>query len=66
MFNMIKKVFNVLLDYVAYVILAVLGIGIFNTLYLLWFTDSGRIILSIFISISVISWSIIRLLKKRT
>lgn len=66
MFNMIKKVFNVLLDYIAYVILAVLGIGIFNALYLLWFTDSGRIILSIFISISVISWSIIRLLKKRT
>ena len=65
MFNIIKKVFNILLDYIAYVILAVLGIGIFSTLYLLWFTDSGRVIISMFIFIAVISWSIARVLKKR-
>lgn len=66
MFKIIKKVFNVLLDYVACVILAVLAIGIFNILYLVWFTDSGRIILSMFIFTAVIWWSIVRVLKKRT
>ena len=62
---MFKKLFNKLLDYVAYIVLGVLGLGIFNVLYLLWFTDEGRIMLSLFIFIASIWWAIVRVLKKR-
>lgn len=62
---MIKKLFNKLLDYVAYVILGLLGLGIFNILHLVWFTDRGRFMISAFVVIVSIIWSIIRVLRKR-
>jgi len=62
---MFKKLFNRFLDYVAYIILGVLGLGIFNTLYVLWFTETGRVLLSTFIIFISIAWAIVRVLKKR-
>ncbi len=62
---MFKKIFNIFLDYVAYIILGALGLGIFNTLYILWFTETGRVILSAFIILISIIWAIVRVLKKR-
>lgn len=62
---MFKKLISKLLDYVAYIILGVLGLGIFNTLYVLSFTETGRALLSIFIVFISIFWAIIRVLKKR-
>ncbi len=62
---MFKKLFNRLLDYVAYIVLGVLGLGIFNVLYLAWFTDTGRVVLSAFIILISIIWAIVRVLKKR-
>ena len=62
---MFKKLYNRLLDYVAYVILGLFGLGIFNVLYVAWFTDAGRVFLSLFILIASIWWAIVRVLKKR-
>lgn len=62
---MFKKLFNRLLDYVAYVILGLVGLGIFNILYVSWFTETGRVILSAFIIFTSIIWAIVRVLKKR-
>ena len=62
---MFKKLFNRLLDYVAYVILGIIGLGIFNALYLAWFTDTGRVILLLLIFIASIWWAIVRVLRKR-
>ena len=61
---MFKKLFNKLLDYVAYIILGLLGLGIFNALYLAWFTDTGRFILSLVMIIVSIIWAIVRVLKR--
>ncbi len=62
---MIKRLISRLLDYVAYIILGVLGLGIFNILYITWFTETGRIILSAFIVFISIIWAIIRVLRKK-
>ncbi len=62
---MFKKLISKLLDYVAYVVLGVLGLGIFNILYVTWFTETGRAVLSVFIILASIAWAIVRVLKKR-
>ena len=62
---MFKKLFNRLLDYIAYIILGLLGLGIFNFLYLAWFTDAGRVYLSVFAVFVTIIWAIVRVLRKR-
>ncbi len=62
---MFKKLFNRLLDYVAFIILGVLGLIIFQTLYLAWFTELGRVVLSNLIIVISIIWAIIRVIKKR-
>ncbi len=62
---MFKKLFNILLDYVAYVILGLLGLGIFNVLYLTWFTDTGRVVLSLIMIVFSIIWAGARAFRKR-
>ncbi len=62
---MFKKLISRLLDYVAYLVLGVLGLGIFNILYVTWFTETGRAVLSVFIILASIAWAIVRVLKKR-
>ena len=62
---MFKKLINRLLDYIAYIILGMLGLTIFNVLYVTWFTETGRTILSGIIILISIIWAIIRVLKKR-
>lgn len=61
---MFKKIFNRLLDYIAYVILGLLGLGIFNLLYLVWFTEMGKIVLSFIMIFTVIIWAFVRAFKK--
>ncbi len=62
---MFKKLINRLIDFVAYLILGVLGLGIFNVLHLAWFTDIGRfIIVLITIFVSII-WSFYRLFNSK-
>ena len=61
---MFKKLISKFFDYVAYIILGMLGLVIFNALYITWFTDTGRVALS-FVMVSLgILWAIIRLFTK--
>ncbi len=62
---MFKKLISKLLDYVAYIVLGVLGLAIFNILYITWFTETGRAILSLLIVAISIIWAIVRVLKKK-
>ena len=62
---MFKTMFSKLLDYVAYVVLGLVGLIIANMLYIAWFTDTGRAVLSGIIILISISWAIVRVLKKR-
>lgn len=62
---MFKRMVAKLLDYIAYIVLGGLGLIIFNLLYIAWFTESGRAILSIFIFIASIWWAIYRVSTKR-
>ncbi len=61
---MFKKLYNKLLDYVAYVVLVLLGLGIFHTLYMVWFTEAGRAFMILCVFVAGITWSIIRVLRK--
>ncbi len=63
---MFKRLLNRLLDYVAYVILGVLGLGIFNILYVTWFTETGRVVLSLCMMVGSIIWASARLFRKRS
>ncbi len=60
MFNILKKIFSKFLDYVAYVILGLFGLGIFNILYIVWFTHAGRILISMTVFVIIITWASIR------
>ncbi len=57
---MIKKLFGRLLDYVAYVILAMFGLIIAKMLYLVSFTEMGSMILISFTSLFILIWAFTR------
>ena len=62
---MFKKLYNKLLDYVAYIVLVLLGLGIFHALHMAWFTETGRAFMILCAFVAVIAWSIVRVLRKR-
>jgi len=62
---MFKRMISRLLDYVAYIILGMVGLTIFNALYITWFTETGRLVISFFMIVIAIIWATVRSLKKR-
>ena len=62
---MFKPMIKRLLDYVAYVILGMVGLVTFNMLYISWFTETGRAILSVCLIVIGIIWAIVRVLRKK-
>lgn len=62
---MFKKIFNIFLDYVAYVILAMFGLFIVKFLYLMSLTDIGSIIIILITISASIIWSFYRLFNSK-
>ncbi len=62
---MFKKLINRLLDFVAYIVLGILGLSIFQILYLAWFTEMGKALISMSAIIIALIWAIIRVLRKK-
>lgn len=65
MFKAIKKIFNVLLDYTAMLILAMLGLCIVKLLYLASFTVVGSAIMIVIVLFASICWAFYRLFSSK-
>ncbi len=62
---MFKRLISRLLDFVAYIILGMVGLTIFNALYITWFTETGRVVILFVMIVIAIIWAIIRVLRNK-